>query len=301
MFHPPTFDRARRREAYRRFGRVVRREPLPELLHLSDVEQRLALFERSYVGIEPIPVERIVGSADRTHDFDRNFLPLRDDVRERWQEIERAYPTGDFPPIVVYQVGDAYFLIDGHHRVAVAKHKGVDYIDAEVTRLHSRHVLPADADIGRIILAEQERLFMEESGLARARPEAIIELSRADGYPEMLEIVRVHGYLRMVEQNRVLPHEEVAADWYDDVYLPTIEAIRDERLTEVVARASEADVFLRVYQRRRELFPEHGSVSLEEAVRTVGEEQRARPRHKARRAVERLIQPPLGPDDDDYD
>lgn len=291
IFDPLSFDRARRKEAYRRFGRVVRRKPTPELLQLTEVEKRLGLFERTYVGIEPIPVAKIVGSSDRTHDFDRNFLPLRDEVKERWQEIERQYPLGNFPPIVVYQVDDAYFLIDGHHRVAVAKHKGVEFIDAEITRLHSRSALPADADIGRIILTEQERLFMEESGLARARPDATIELSRAHGYPELLEIVRVHGYLCIVEQDRVLTSDEIAADWYDRVYIPTVEAIRTERLTELASRSSEADIFLWVYQRRRELFPERGSLSLEDAVKTVGEEQRARPRQKARRAVQRLKPP----------
>lgn len=297
VFDPYSFDRARRKEAYRRFGRVVRRQEPAALLPLDEVEERLGLFERTYVGIEPIPVSKVVGSADRTHDFDRNFRPLRPEVKDRWQEVERAFPTGDFPPIIVYQVGDAYFVVDGHHRVSVAKNKGVEFIDAEVTRLHSRYDLPADADIGRIILAEQERLFMHESGLERARPEAVIEFSRPDGYSELLEIVHVHGYLLIVSENRVLPPEEIAGNWYDTMYLPTIEAIRRERLPEeVFPRSTEADVFLWVYQRRRALISEKGSLSMEDAVKTVRDEEKDRPRQKARRAVQRLKPPPRSED-----
>jgi hypothetical protein len=276
LFDPGGFDRARRREAYRRFSRAVTRKEGRRLLPLGEVEQRLAAFERSYVGIEAIPVERIVGSADRTEDFDRDFLPLRDEVKDRWLEIDRIYPAGDFPPIVVYQVGEAYFVVDGHHRVALAKHKGVEFIDAEITRLHSRVELPADADIGHLIRAEQERLFMEESGLAAARPGARIPFSRAAGYPELLELVKAYAFDLVRHRSAYLSREEAAAQWFENVYRPTIEAIRNEGLLDLLEGATEADVFLLVHQRRRALFPERGEMSVEEAVGTVADERRPR-------------------------
>ena len=110
--------------------------------------------------------------------------------------MEQAFPDSGFPPIVVYQLGDAYFVIDGHHRVAVARRQGVETIDAEVTELEARWHLPADADIVELIHAEQERTFMEESGLAEARPEARMRFSRPVGYVELLETVqRAHREL----------------------------------------------------------------------------------------------------------
>jgi hypothetical protein len=285
---PSTFDRARRREGYRRLARLVGAEGSRPLLPLEEVRRRLRLFEQTYVGIRPIPVDRVVGTAGRTEDFDRNFLPLRPEIRQRWERVERAYPEGAFPPIVVFQLGDAYFVVDGHHRVAIARQRGMDMIDAEVTLLRSRFAIPPEADIGLIILAEQERLFLEESGLDRARPEARIEFSRADGYPELLELVKVHGYHVMLDRRSVAAPEEMAADWYDRVYLPTVEAIREERLSEAFPRATEADLFLWLHQRRRGLFPERGSMPVEDAVREIREEKLSRPAVKAKRAVKKL-------------
>jgi hypothetical protein len=53
----------------------------------------------------------------RGADFDRDFLPRRPEIGLRWRSVEGAFPEGGFPPISVYKLGDAYFIIDGHHRV----------------------------------------------------------------------------------------------------------------------------------------------------------------------------------------
>jgi hypothetical protein len=63
-----------------------------------------------------------------------------------------------------------------------------------VTRLHTNYALPPDVDVARLVHTEQQRLLMEESGLARSRPDAVIEFARPRGYPEMLEVIKAHGY-----------------------------------------------------------------------------------------------------------
>jgi ParB-like nuclease domain len=180
--------------------------------------------------------------------------------------VAQAFPNGDFPPIVVYQVGDAYFVVDGHHRVAIARQRGMETIDAEVTSLRSRWRLPAEADIVQIIHAEQEQMFMEQSGLAGEQLDAPIRFSRPAGYPELLENVQIHGYHVMLDAGRALPRSEIAHDWYERVYRPAVEAIRRERLDAVTSGATEADMFLCVYQRRRDLFANRGCRPLEEAA-----------------------------------
>jgi hypothetical protein len=264
-----TFGRARRQEAYRRLADVVRRRKPKPLLDLDDVGKRLRVFEQSYVGVRPILVSRIVGTLGRAGDFDREFLPRRGDIQSRWERVERAFDQGDFPPITVFELDGSYFIVDGHHRVAVARQRGIDYIDAEITRLRSRWPLPPDADLGRIIMEEQRQQFMEESGLERARPEVRIEFSRPQGYIELLEQIKVHGYNLMMLRGEMLSPEEIAADWYDRVYLPTVEAIKREGLWELFPEATKADLFLWVTQRRRELFPERGGMQTEEAVRAA--------------------------------
>jgi hypothetical protein len=279
---PSTFERARRRRVYRALARLVRgREPDSRLLPLEEVSRRLRTFEQTYLGIQAIPVDRIVGTVSRNEEFDRDFLPQREDLRDRWRRVEESFPEGDFPPIQVYQVGEAYFVVDGHHRVAIARERGMSHVDAEVILLRSRWDLPADADLGRIIMAEQERLFMEESGLERGRPDARIEVSRPQGYRELLESLKVHGYHLMQERGEVLRPDEVAADWYDRVYLPGVEAIRREGLPEECPGATEADLFLGVEGRRRELFPERGDIGYADAAKAARKESDlGRPRRK---------------------
>jgi hypothetical protein len=282
-----TFKKARRREAYRRLAQVAGRHRPRPLLSLDEVTKRLRAFEQSYVGIRPIPLSQIVGTLSRVDDFDRDFLPKRSKIQERWRNVEQTFPDGDFPPIVVYELDGRFFVVDGHHRVAIARQRGMEFIDAEITRLRSRWPLPPDADIGAIIMEEQSQRFLEESGLARARPEARIEFSRPQGYIELLEHIKLHGFHLMMERSELLSMEEVVADWYDRVYLPTVEAIHRERLAEVSPAATDADRFLWVGQRRRELFPEHADdLDIGAAVRATREDAE-RPRRRPPRPLGR--------------
>ena len=282
------FDQARRRRAYRRLARVVGGPGEEELLDLDRVQGPLRLFDQTYVGIEPIPVDRVVGTSSRTREFDRDFHPRDEEVRERWRRIEQAFPAGDFPPISVYRVGGSYFVVDGHHRVAVARHRGVELIDAEITELRSRVPLPPDADVGRLILLEHEARFMDESGLERARPEARIECTRPQGYLELLEQIRSHGYRLIQERQEMVSPEEAAGDWYDRVYLPTVEAIHRALIPQEFPGAPDGDLFLWTAERRRALGPQ---ASTEEALRVsppggrrrlTGRGRTARPRRPRR-------------------
>ncbi len=281
-----TFDRARRRGAYARLARVVGKDAPRDLLSLDEATRRLRPFARRYVGLRPIPVAKIVGTDSRGTDFDRDFNPRRPAIRDRWQQVERAFPDDAFPPIVVYQLGDVYFVIDGHHRVAIARQRGMEMIDAEVTELKARWHLPADADIVELIHAEQERILMDESGLAEAYPDIRVRFSRPVGYIQLLETIQLHGYHLMQNEGRVAPPADIARAWYEDVYLPTIEAIHEERLDEVCVGATDSDRFLWVWDRRRDLMPEHGCRQLDEVARGTTP-QLARGRRGVRGALRR--------------
>jgi hypothetical protein len=282
-----TFDRARRRGVYARLARVVgTQNPGPDLLPLEEATERLRPFSRRYLGLRPIPVRQIVGTDSRGNDFDRGFHPRRPDIRQRWQGVEEAFPDAGFPPIVVYQLGDAYFVIDGHHRVAIAHQQGVEMIDAEVTELKARWHLPADADVVELIHAEQERIFMDESGLGDVRPDVQMRFSRPVGYIQLLDTVQIHGYHLMLQAERTFARDEIAADWYTSVYLPTVDVIHKEKLDEVCPEVTDPDRFLWVYQRRRELVPEYGRQPLGEAARKATL-QLARERRGIRRFLRR--------------
>jgi ParB-like nuclease family protein len=249
-----------------RITRVLRGGAPSELLPLDEAEQRLRPFSRRYLGVRSIPLDHVVGTDSRRQDFDREFQPRRGEVRSRWQRVARAFPDGDFPTIVVHKLGDAYFVIDGHHRVAVARSRGMETIDAEVTELRARWQLGPDADIVELMHAEQHRIFMEESGLAEVAPDACFQFSRPTGWGQLLENVHSHGYRLMREQGRFLEAREVAADWYDREYLGALEMFQREGLEPI---ATPGDLFLCVHERRRELLPACSCTTLEDAARNV--------------------------------
>ena len=86
-----------------------------------------------------VEVERITGSVGRYKDFDRFFLPRKRSMGERWSRVDSAYHQGvELPAVSLYKVGDEYFVVDGNHRVSVAKYHNVVAIDAEVVEIRGR-------------------------------------------------------------------------------------------------------------------------------------------------------------------
>lgn len=276
-----TFDRARRQRRYRRLRNVLAGRT-DGLLELDRVERALRPYGPRQVGIQSIPLDQIVGTDSRAADFDRSFLPRRPEIRSRWRSVERAFPHGDFPPIVVTRLGEAYFVVDGHHRVAVARQLGMETIDAHVTELRARWHLEARADIHQLEHAEQHRLFLDQSGLGLARPKADFRFTRPIGYRQLLEEVQLHGYHLMLDTGRALTRDEVAADWYDGVYLRALDTFHREG---IVPLATDADMFLCVAERRRATIPADGlPLPLAVAARQLLDED-----EKRRRALAHLL------------
>ena len=240
-----------------------------DLLELDDVERRLKPFARRYLGVRPIPLEDVVGTEGRAGAFSRDFVPRHRFSRDRLRSLAGAVPDDSFPPIVVVKLGGAYFVIDGHHRVALARRRRAESIDADITELVARVPLPAGADMIEVVLRELERIFLEDSGLSDARPGVRVSASRPALYLELLENVQVHGYHLMRRHGRVLEQAEIAADWYDTVYSPPLGAIPRDRLGADVRDAPAADLFLLLHRHRREGFPSCGCPPLEETVDTA--------------------------------
>ena len=91
-----------------------------------------------YGGARTVNVREIVGSAERSGDFDRNSRPRGADAARRWKSVARAAFEGKtLPPVDLIQVGGGYFVVDGHHRISVARALGIDFIDAEVVEVGS--------------------------------------------------------------------------------------------------------------------------------------------------------------------
>lgn len=89
---------------------------------------------RIYLGRRVVETSKIVGSVGRYADFGHDFMPLKASLGERWKRLYIAtYRGEELPPVKLYRIGGEYFVFDGNHRVSVARFRGVEMIEAEVT------------------------------------------------------------------------------------------------------------------------------------------------------------------------
>jgi uncharacterized ParB-like nuclease family protein len=246
------FDAARFRAFRRAVGAILTRRAR-SLQSIEPVLDAAGLEGRAYGGIQEIPLDRIVGSAapaSKTGDFDPAFLPVNRRLRDRWTRIYQAMVEGDeLPPIDVYRVGGDYYVIDGHHRVSVARSLGRATINARVVEVKTRAPLGRKRDAAALLRAAEYAAFLETTQLHRTRPEARLECSRLGRYDEILKHILGHGYFLGLEQGRPVPLPEAAASWYDHVYKPVAEAIRKHRVLEVLPGWTEADLYVEITHR----------------------------------------------------
>jgi hypothetical protein len=132
------FANARRKAFLRCVGAFLRRDPgSRDLLSFEQVKRELGAVGQADLGMQGVPVSKFVGSVGRHGDFDGAFLPTKGHLRERWQRINwMLRQSGAFSPVSLYKIGDAYFVLDGNHRVSVASYHAIEWIDAQVTEFH---------------------------------------------------------------------------------------------------------------------------------------------------------------------
>jgi hypothetical protein len=149
------FIRARRRAHLQAVVARFRREHASNrLLSFDHVRRELLADNRLYRGLKVVEADQIVGSVGRWRDFDRSFLPARASMGERWKRIDRAFQRGeDLPPVELYKIGNAYFVVDGHHQVSVARYHEVPTVEAAVAEFHPKlraaRVLPTTSNSER--------------------------------------------------------------------------------------------------------------------------------------------------------
>lgn len=89
-----------------------------------------------YGGTQVVPLDKIRGTENRSGEFDIDFNPVEEHIEQRWVGVATAILKGvALPPVELIQVGETYFVRDGHHRISVAHANGQREIDAVVTIL----------------------------------------------------------------------------------------------------------------------------------------------------------------------
>jgi hypothetical protein len=223
-----------------------------DLLSYEEVRDQLHLGDELHAqGVQEIALDRIVGSVGRYYDFNRAFLPRYSVHQERWSRIDRALRSHlDLPPIDVFQVGDVYFVLDGNHRVSVARANGWKTIRARVAKVPTRVPLTPDTSPDDLILKHGYTEFLEQTQLDQTVPDQRIEFTAPGGYRELLVHIEVYRYYEQLRGRKYLSLPDAAARWYHTVYEPVVNRIRQWGVLAQFPGRTEADLYLWIGRHR---------------------------------------------------
>ena len=260
------FSRARFKAFMNRIRSIISGQPTT-LLSYDEVKAKLHIGGPIYRGVQTVHVDQIVGSLNRYHQFDRAFLPVQDQIASRWQNIDSAfYKDISLPPILLYKVGQGYFVVDGHHRVSVAREKGQEFIDAEVRECATKVNITADLKTEDLEILGEKVYFLERTHLDVLRPESRVRLTIPDGFDRIVEHIAVHRYFMGLDLKRDISEEEAITHWYDTVYMPIVKVIRKSKILKEFPGKTEADLYLWVLDHERYLSEEGQSLLPPEAA-----------------------------------
>ena len=252
------FSRARFKAFLNRAFAAISGQPTT-LLDYDEIKQSLHIGGPIYRGVHTVRVDQIVGSLNRYHEFDRAFLPVENQLAERWQNIDSAfYKDISLPPVVLYKVGQVYFVVDGHHRVSVARQQGQEFIEAEIRECSTKVNITPDLKTEDLKILHEKVHFLERTGLDALRPKAKIRLTVPDGFDRMLEHIAVHRYFMGLDLKRDISEKEAIAHWYDVVYFPIVKMIRQSKILKDFTGKTEGDLYLWVLDHQRYLAEEEG-------------------------------------------
>lgn len=251
------FLRVRRQQVLSGLAARVRgaTDDVVQSMSFDEVVTALGRRGEHYAGTRVIPLDAIVGSVDKVKDFDRRFRPTSTRSRERWERLALASRKGEeIPPIEVYQVGDYYFVRDGHHRVSVARSLGVKLIEARVTVVDTL-LAPVDVEARRDLELKHWRRVMLERVPFTGEARAAVAVDVPALYGEIAENVEAWAARTMHAECAYMDKATMARRWYEEEYSPVVELIEEAGVRGSTERPTEA--YLRIACERYTLIRDH--------------------------------------------
>ena len=251
------FLRVRRHQTLSKLAARMRgdTQALTETLSFNDVVDALGRRGEHDRGLQLIKLDQIVGSVDKVRDFDRRFRPTSDRSRQRWERLAEKSRLGEYlPPIDVYQLGNLYFVRDGHHRVSVARAQGATEIDAHVVQIDT--VVDTEGIGGpRDLEGKNWGLrFLKRVPLTGER-RAEINCTDPTDYHRLAEMIEAWACRLMHREGAYFDKETMARRWFDEEYTPVVGLIDDAGVRGDAETG--ADAYIRVAGERYRLIREH--------------------------------------------
>lgn len=241
------------------------------LLAFDDVRKSLEAVQERYLGYRAVPLDRVIGSVGRYKDFNAQFRIEEHLDRGRKDRIKELMEREEvLPPVKLYKIGDAYFVLDGNHRIAAAKELGREFIDADVTEC----MVPIPFQVGdeeprEAILDAEYRLFLKKTKLDMLRPHHTpISFSMHGRYAVLLRHIQEHRYFLGIERSAPVSFEQAVVSWYDTIWTPMVLLIHKYDILERFPGRTEGDLYIWTMNHRWMLSQKAGvDVGPEEAIR----------------------------------
>ncbi len=264
------FNKARSKASISRILNTLTPER-QRLLSLEEVKNLIKPTTETYIGMKAVDISLIVGSEGRYKDFNRTFLPKREFIRDRWENIDKAHlKSVILPAIKLYEIGGTYFVRDGNHRVSVAKMQGVMSIDAEVIRLDTEIPLSPDmtrSEIERKIISYEKNRVFKETELGKIIAPEELDFTATGRFHEILRHILGHKYFLNENQTEEISFIEAGHSWYRTLYRPIIEIVREEHILAKFPGRTEGDLYMWIIKHWDQLKEANGSdFSLQEAA-----------------------------------
>ena len=264
------FAKARNKALFNEIQHFLKPEEAA-MISFRDIKELLKPQNQTYIGMQVIPIEKIVGSEGRYKDFDNQFFPKNTFIKERWEHVDEAVIKDIIlPPIKVYELGGLYFVRDGNHRVSVAKSKGVEFIDAEVVSLQSEIRLPPVRSLtGMIkeIISYEKRNFYFETSFGDITDYWCLDFSTTGQYDVIYNHILTHKYFINQNQEKEISIEDAITSWFNTVYLPVIHTIDKYKIMKYFKHRTKSDLYVWIIKYFDELKRKFGdNYSLEDAV-----------------------------------
>jgi hypothetical protein len=219
-----------------------------QLISLNDIKELLHPDNEVYVGMKTVPVENIIGSEGRYNDFDNLFFPKHSHLKNRWLNIDKAYMKGVIlPAVTLYEIGGVYFVRDGNHRVSVAKARGVEFIDAEVTSLRTEIRLTPGKSMETIIkqiIAYEKRHFYAMTNYGDITGDWSLDFTTAGQYDVIYNHILTHKYYINQKQVEEISMTDAIMSWYNTVYMPVVNTVNQHKIMKKFKRRTVSDLYV---------------------------------------------------------
>ncbi|MDQ4084896.1 MAG: hypothetical protein M3165_03685 [Actinomycetota bacterium] len=173
-----------------------------------------------------VPLADVVGTLNRVGDFDQDFRLTNPALRSRWKDLALAMEAGlDPPPVELIQVGDLYFVVDGHHRVSVARALGRDTVAARVLRLCTVAYGMCSLRAPHLEVKAAERRFLQRVPLD-VGVRCTLWLDCAGDWLRLADAAEAWGFRRALRGGAVPDRCELARAWWTEEVMPVVAATR---------------------------------------------------------------------------